>query len=239
MKSSKIILSGLISVMLVTAASAAWAPVTNPVPLTSLPGGTLVVGDKEFSDFDLTVFILDGGAFMTDPNLMKVQGVQDVGTGDYGLRFNGFTWFAGPNQVISVNLGFKISIVDGYDDYFIKDIWMYLTGAGATGTGALTAGETAWDDFPDGNIVASLSCSKLANDGGVNLSDYADFDPLKEIRIQTKYINLIGGTNGTASFTEFFQFYSQIQVPEPATIILLGTASIVVFARKKQFFKRP
>jgi hypothetical protein len=237
MKSIKIILSGLISVMLVTSASAAWVPVTDQIPLTTLPGGTLVVGDKEFTDFDLNVFILDGGAFMTDPNLMKVQGVQDVDTGNYGLRFNGFTWFAGPSQVISVNLGFNVSIVDGYDDYFIKDIWMYLTGVGATGTGSVTAGETAWDDFPGGEVIASLSCSKYANDGGVNLSDYAEFDPLKEIRIQTKYITLIGGTNGTASFTEFFQFYSQI--PEPATIVLLGTASIAVFARKKQFFRRP
>ncbi|MBN1391877.1 MAG: hypothetical protein JW947_03630 [Sedimentisphaerales bacterium] len=234
MKSSKIILSGLISIMFVTAASAAWVPVTNQVLLTSLPGGALVVGDKEFSNFDLNVFMIDGGAFMTDPNLMKVQGVMDVDTGDYGLRFNGFTWFAGPNQVISVNLGFKVSIIDGYDDYFIKDIWMYLTGAGATGTGSVNAGETAWDDFPGGNVVASLSCSKYAGDGGVNLSDYAEFDPLKEIYIQTKYITLIGGTNGTASFTEFFQFYSQI--PEPATIVLLGAASIVVVTQKKALF---
>ncbi|MFA5240379.1 MAG: PEP-CTERM sorting domain-containing protein [Phycisphaerae bacterium] len=234
MRSPRAILSCLISILLVNAASAAWVAETSEIPLSSLPGNSLIVGDKEFSDFHLDVTIVDGGAFLTDPDLMKVQGVRDVGTGDYGLRFNGFIWYVGTGQVISVDLGFKVSIIDGYDDYLIKDIRMYLTGAGATGTGVINASENVWDAFPGGDVIASLSCSKQFGDGGLYLSDYAEFDPVREVYIQTKHVSLIGGTNGTAYFSEFFQFYSQ--VPEPATIVLFGTASLWVFARKKRRF---
>lgn len=231
MKSSRIILSCLISVVLATTASAGWVPVTDKIPLSSLPGGSLVVGDKEFSEFNLDILIVDGGATVSDPNTMTVQGVQDVTTGDYGLRFNDFTWSVVSNQIITVDLSFKVSILPdpNYDDYFIKDVWLYLTGAGAAGTGVVNAGENVWDGFP-GNQIASLSCSVW--DGGAKLADYAEFDPLKEIWIQTKYISVVGGDNGSAHFSEFFQFYSQI--PEPATLILLGTASIWIFTRKKQ-----
>lgn len=228
MKSSSVILSCLISALLATAASAGWVSITDKVPLTSLPGGSLVVGDKEFSQFNLDIITV--GALPSDPNMMTVQGVQDVATGDYGLRFNDFDWSVVSDQIISVDLSFKVSILpdEEYDDYFIKDIWLYLTGAGAAGTGAVNAGENVWDAFP-GNNIASLSCAVW--DGGAKLADYAEFTPLKKIWVQAKYISVIGGANGTAHFSEFFQFYSQ--VPEPATLVLLGTASIWVFTRKK------
>jgi len=231
-KSSRVLLSCLLSIVLATAASAAWVPLTNSVPLTSLPGGSLIVGDKEFSGFNLDVITVDGGALLPDPDLMTVQGVQDVATGDYGLRFNDFSWSVVSNQTITVDLSFKVSILPGYDEYFIKDVWLYLTGAGATGTGAVSAGENVWDAFPGGTTVASLSCSKQEGDNGANLSDYAEFAPLKEIWIQTKYISVTGGTSGTAHFSEFFQFYSQI--PEPATLVLFGTAGVWILTRRKR-----
>ena len=227
-----IVLSCLISIVVASTASAAWEPITDKIPLSSLPGGSLVVGDKEFSGFNLDVITVDGGAIIPDPNMMTVQGVQDVATGDYGLRFNDFSWSVVSNQTITVDLSFKVSIRAGYDDYFIKDVWLYLTAAGATGTGAVSAGENVWDAFPGGNVIASLSCSKQYGDGGAYLSDYAEFAPLKEIWVQTKYISVSGGTSGSAHFSEFFQFYSQI--PEPATLILLGTAGLWIFTRKRR-----
>jgi len=231
MKSSRVILSCLISIVLATAASATWAPLTDEIPLSSLPGGSLVIGDKEFSGFVLTGYS-SGGADM-DLDQMSVQGVQDGATGDYGLRFDRFSWSVGSNQIITVDLSFKVSILSGYDNYFIKDVWLYLTGAGATGTGVVNAGENVYDAFPGGNAIASLSCSKQEGDNGAYLADYAEFAPLKEIWIQSKYISVTGGTSGTAHFSEFFQFYSQ--VPEPATLILLGTAGVWIFTRKKRF----
>jgi hypothetical protein len=232
MKSSRVILGCLVIALFATTASAAWEPITDKIPLPSLPGGSLVVGDKEFSGFNLDIITVDGGATIPDPNTMTVQGVRDVGTGDYGLRFNGYSWSVSSGQIITVDLSFKVSILDEpeYDDYFIKDIWLYLTGVGATGTGVVSAGENVWTDFPGGTQIASLTCSCDANN--VKLSAYAEFAPLKEIYIQTKHISVSGGTNGTAHFSEFFQFYSQ--VPEPATITLLGLAGAIVLRRRRR-----
>lgn len=232
----RVILSCLISVLFATAASAAlWEAVplgSDPVPLISLPGGSLIVGDKEFSEFNLDVITVDGGAFPPDPNQMTVQGVRWVGTGDYGLRFDGVAWNVISGQTLAVNLSFKVSILNEpeYEDYFIKDIWLKLTGAGATGTGAVIASENVWD--AGGNPIASLGCSKQAGDSGVHLADYAEFAaPLKEIYIQTKYISVSGGPSGTANFSEFFQFYSQ--VPEPATIVLVSLAGAIMLRKRR------
>lgn len=236
MKSSRVLLSCLLSIVFASAASAAWVPLTDSVPLSALPGGSLSFRNIEFSEFVLTGYG-SGGA---DPDLdqMSVQGVQDVATGDYGLRFNEFAWYAGSGETVTVDLRFKVSILPGFDDYFIEDVWLNITGASANGTGGVHVGETVWDApffDPEGNIIASLSCSKQDGDSGAYLVAHAEaeFDPpLKEIWIQSKDISVTGGTSGTAHFSEFYQFYSQI--PEPTTVVLLATAGVWILTRRKR-----
>lgn len=232
MKCPRIILSCLISTLLVATASATWETVTDPVPLKSLQGSFFLdVGDNRFSDFDLDIIIVNGDPFITDPNNMKVQGVKD-GEGNYGLRFNGFLWYAGANQVINVNLGFKVSVLS--DANYINGVSLLLTGANVTGDGTVDASEIVWDDFPGGEEIALPKCWYYADD--TQLSDSQEFEPLKEIYVETKNISLIG-LSGSAQFYNFFQFYSQTQVPEPATIILLGTAGIWILTRKNKFVR--
>jgi len=229
MKSSRVILSCLISIVLATAASAAWVPLTgNPVPISSLQGGSLVFGDKELSEIEL-FGIGTGGAIAPDACSVFVQGGWDNATGDYGLQFL-LSWNAFSGQTVSANFNFKISVLDANS---IKDVSLYLTGVSATGTGGINIGETVWDaPFPEGNVIASLSCSKQANDGGAYLVDYADFAPVKEIWIHSKDVSITGGTNGAAHLSEFYQFYSQI--PEPATVCLLGLGVLGLVGRKKR-----
>jgi len=229
MKSSRVILSCLISIVLATAASAAWVPLTDSVPLSSLlPGGSLTFGDKELSEINLFGFS-DGGALEPNPDKMFVQGGRNSVTGDYGLKFN-FSWSAISNQTVNTTLSFKVSILPGYDDYFIEDVWLDITGVSANGTGGVHVGEVVRD--AGGTIVASLSCSKQEGDSGAYLVDYAEFAHLKEIWIQAKDITITGGTSGSAHLSEFYQFYSQI--PEPATVVLLATAGVWILTRKKR-----
>jgi hypothetical protein len=228
MKNSKIILSCLISIMLATAASAQWVPLTDRVTLSSLQGKSLIFGDKEISEFDIFGFS-DGGALAPNPDKMFVQGGKNSITGDCGLKFN-FSWSAVSNQTVNATLSFKVSILPGYDGY-IKDVRMDLTGAGATGNGVVAATENVQN--AGGNVIASLSCSKQYGDGGAYLVDHAEFTPVREIWILSKDISVTSGTGiGSAHISEFYQYYSQI--PEPATLVLLGTAGIWSFTRKKR-----
>jgi hypothetical protein len=233
-KSSRVLLSCLLSIVFASAASAAWVPLTGaPVSLSSLEGESLIFGDKELSEINL-FGIGAGGAIPPDADSVFVQGGQDDATDDYGLRFL-LSWNASSGQTVNVTLNFKVSILPGFDDYYIKDVSMDITGASATGTGVVNAGEIVRDaPFAEGNVIASLSCSKQEFDGGTQLEDYAEFDPLKEIWIYSKDISISGGTgiDGAAHLSEFYQFYSQI--PEPATLVLLGAGWVWISSRKKR-----
>jgi hypothetical protein len=233
MKNSKIILSCLISIMLAASASAAWVPLTgNPVPIKSLQGGSLIFGDKMLSDVSL-FGIGAGGAIAPDANSVFVQGGQDSVTGNYGLWFL-LSWNAFSGQTINATLNFNVSVLPGYDKY-IKDVEMVITGASATASGGVAVGETVWDaPFPGGNVIASLSCAKQPNDSGANLVDHAEFAPRKEIWIWSKDVSITGGTSpdGSGHLSGLFQFYSQI--PEPATLALLGLGVLSLLRRKRK-----
>ena len=232
MKSSRVILSCLISIVLATAASAAWIPLTDSVTLSSLQGGALVFGDKEVSEFALSG-IAGGGALPPNPDTMTVQGGQNSITGDYGLKFN-FSWNAAPNQTVNATINFKISVLPGRDEY-IKDVWLDITGASAIGSGVVNIGEEVWDVpfYTPGSIpIALLSCSAWENSPLAYLVDYAEFAPVKEIWVHSKDVSITGGTNGAAHLSEFYQFYSQ--VPEPATVCLLGLGVLGLVGRKKR-----
>jgi hypothetical protein len=229
MKSSRVILSCLISTVLATVASAEWKPLTGePNSLSSLQGGPFIFGDKEFSEIEL-FGIGTGGAIIPDANSTFVQGGQDDATGNYGLRFL-LSWNTFSGQTVNANLNFKISVLPGHDEY-IKDVVLDITGASATGTGGINAGEIVRDaPYPAGKVIASLSCSEQYGDGGAYLVDYANFTPLKAIWIRSKDVSITGGTNGSAHLSEFYQYYSQ--VPEPATICLLGLGALSLIRRK-------
>ncbi len=223
----------LVIALLATAASAGWVPLTGaPNSLSSLEGGSLVFGDKEISEFDMFGF---GGGGAVDPNTDEifVQGGQNSVTGDYGLKFN-FSWIAAPNQTVNATLSFKVSILPGFDDYLIKDVALAITGVSTNGTGVVSVGEEVWDVpflTPGRYPIASLSCSKWKGSPLDYLVDYAEFAPVKEIWICSKDISISGGISGSAHISEFYQFYSQI--PEPATITLLGLAGAIVLRRRR------
>jgi len=205
----------------------------DPVTLASLDG-TLVVGDKVFSEISL-FGIGQGGALPPDADSVFVQGVMDDVTGDIGLSFL-LSWAAFQNQSVNANIDFSVAIVDdpAYADFFITDVSLIILDASATTSGGVAASETVLDTPPgpaQNPPLASLSVSKQDGDGGTQLLDAAQFEPAKIIWV-SKDISITGGTaeDGSAHLSGFYQFFSQI--PEPATIFLLGMGAMPLLYRR-------
>ena len=160
-----------------------------------------------------------------------MQGGKDDVTGDYGLKFL-LDWDAGSGQSISVSIDYKVSILSGYDPYFIEGAWTLLSLAGATGTGVVAATETIWDEpLPFGDWLATLSTAWQVGGTGLDLKDYANFAQVKQMWVNNG-ITVTGGLSGTAKLNEVFQMYTQI--PEPATILLLGLGSLALLRIRKR-----
>lgn len=228
----KSVLFVLSIVTLITSSTqATWVPLTGDmITISSVPAGGLVVGDKLFSEFEVTG-IAEGGALTPNADSVHVQGGIEDDTGQYGLRFR-LNCDVGSEQSINAGINYVVSILDGHDQLFIDGANMVLSVAGATGTGVVSATETIWDGpMTTSNWLATLNTSWQVGDSDLNLRDYASFTQTKQIWARNG-ITITGGDNGTAKLNEMFQMYNQI--PEPATVILLGLGSFSLFKTRKR-----
>lgn len=235
-KSATFLLSILISISIAGTATAGWVPLTGDlIPVSSIPEGGLEVGDKLFTEFEVTG-ISSGGPPTPSAATVMVQGGQNDATGDYGLRFR-LAWNAGADQLINAGINFKVSILPDYDPWFIEDAVLWLATASAAGTGLVQATENIFDADFMGNCLASLGASSQADDYGVFLMDNsllcASGEPVqvKEIWVRMG-VTVQGGDAGSAGLHEAFMLYSQI--PEPATILLLGLGALALVRKRRQ-----
>jgi hypothetical protein len=217
--------------LITSSTQATWVSLTGDmIPISSVPAGGLVAGDKLFSEFEVTG-IAEGGALTPNADSVLVQGGIEDDTGQYGLRFR-LNWDVGSEQSINAGINFVVSILDGHDEWFIDGTNMVLSVAGATGTGVVSATETIWDGpMTTRNRLATLNTSWQAGDSDLNLRDYASFAQTKQIWTRNG-ITITGGDNGTAKLNEMFQMYNQI--PEPVTLILLGLGSLTLLRIRKR-----
>lgn len=235
-KSVTLLLAILISFSIVSTASAAWVPLTGDfIPISSIPTGGLVVGDKLFEGFEVTG-LADGGPPTPSSSTILIQGGQNDATGDYGLRLR-LSWTAGSDEFINAGINFKVSILPGYDPFFIEDAVLWLATASAAGTGLVQSSENIYDADFLGNSLAVLSASAQSGDFGAFLIDSDDLrlfgnpTQVKEMWVRMG-VTVQGGNAGSAGLHEIFMLYSQ--VPEPATILMLGLGSLALLRRRKR-----
>ena len=222
MKKSLILLTAiLLSNSIFSTAYAAWFPLTGDlIPISSIPDGGLVVGNKLFTDFSVSGFAY-GGPLTPSSSTILIQGGQDESTGDYGIRLR-LVCNAGSEQFINTVINFTVSILAGYDRFYIEEAALWLATASAAGTGLVQATENIYDADFMGNSLTVLSTSVQEDDYGVFLTDRSNFMfqgnsiQKKELWVRTG-ITIQGGTNGSAGLHEVFLLYSQ--VPKPMTIL--------------------
>lgn len=212
--------------------------------------GTIVVGDKLFSNFVYT----RNGAGMADAANITVVGIVDPNPLIYGISFRGGWGFTGsPNgqNLQTAFIGYDVEILPNYPDYFIVDNHMRANPTvlvGGDGTVRIT--ETLFDwpglnSIEDVNIPGKFQKVVFANrvtgviDPLSTGSDLMNFLPQKKIRIEKDLLfesrlNQATGQWGSVSLSFIDQTFSQI--PEPAffqmgVLVSLGSLGLLRMIR--------
>jgi PEP-CTERM motif len=205
----------------------------DPVQLSTLTGnpqGQLIVGDKKFTQFGYTATGEMPGA--AGVNVVPI--LDDLG--NYGIRFQGlFMDLASSQGGSDALITYDVEVTDPRK--YISDAHIQgnpaLPGPGRHG--AVIIAETFLPLGQNGEYTMTIY-----DDEGIatpKLVDWVDFKPpVKSLHVQ-KDIGIIAVAGfASPSFSFVDQTFSQIEVPEPATLMLtlFGMVSLIGCARGRK-----
>ncbi|MFW5732071.1 MAG: PEP-CTERM sorting domain-containing protein [Planctomycetota bacterium] len=201
--------------------------------------GAITVQDKVFSDFSVVSPNAENeDSVAPSADELFVQGwVWESGpyAGEVGLRFDG-GWMAGYEKTAASTIKFR---VQADDPYLISDNTLYTTAFDAILGGSAGVTESVYHDEPVAGVerFEGKSIYTYSDTGAEKQTDHVDYDPADyddDIWVSVG-VTVTGGNDDEDAHAQLNDFYITFsQVPEPATMAVLGLGGLTMLLRRKR-----
>ncbi|MEM8946118.1 MAG: PEP-CTERM sorting domain-containing protein [Planctomycetota bacterium] len=207
------------------------------VVLADLLDGTytgVTVGDKSFDEFFYATLPNDD---MPEPEDINVFGFQDL-DGNFGLTFQGaFIDLPGGIGLSDATLSFTVSVTEeaARQGYRISDAHLFAEGVGLGPESFFAVDESFAQSGSDEKL--NVFATTLNGSDESVLSDWVFFDELYTSLRVTKDILAIANddSNQPVRATIIRQSFSQVKIPEPASLGLAALCAVGIAMGRRKF----